>query len=94
MDKLIRDLTVVWGMPIKEITEKLNRILVGYYHYYGITDNSAMLGKFWSKVSYLLFRWLNRRSQRCSLTWQGFIELLKDFPLQMPRIYYSIYGDF
>ena len=24
---------------LKDIIAKLNRILVGYYHYYGITDN-------------------------------------------------------
>lgn len=94
MDRLIREMTVEWGMSIKEITDKLNQILVGYYHYYGITDNSAMLGKFWNKVSRQLFKWLNRRSQRRSLTWEGFYDMLKDFPLKTPRIYYSIYGDF
>ena len=53
MDELIRKMTVEWGLPIKEITDKLNQILVGYYHYYGITDNSEMLGKFKNKVSHL-----------------------------------------
>ena len=32
MDELIRKMTVEWGLPIKEITDKLNQILVGYYH--------------------------------------------------------------
>ena len=93
MDELIRKMTVEWGLPIKEITDKLNQILVGYYHYYGITDNSEMLGKFKNKVSHLLYKWLNRRSQRRSLTWRGFYDLLKEFPLKAPHIYYSIYGD-
>ncbi len=26
---------------LKEIVTKLNQILTGYYHYYGITDNST-----------------------------------------------------
>lgn len=93
MDELIRKMTVEWGLPIKEITDKLNQILVGYYHYYGITDNSEMLGKFKNKVSHLLYKWLNRRSQRRSLTWRGFYDLLKEFPLKAPHIYSSIYGD-
>ena len=94
MDKLIREMTVEWGLPIKDITDKLNQILVGYYHYYGITDNSKMLGNFWHTVERLLYKWLNRRSQKRSLTWGGFYDLMKDFPLKTPRIYYSIYGDF
>ena len=34
----------------KEISvqvKKLNEILVGYYHYYGLTDNSRSIGLFW-----------------------------------------------
>ena len=27
---------------LKEITAKLNQILTGYYHYYGITDNTKV----------------------------------------------------
>ena len=94
MDKLIRDMTVVWGMPIKETIIKLNQILVGYYHYYGITDNSMMLRVFRHKVEDLLYMWLNRRSQKKSIIWQGFQDLLKVFPLKKPHICYSIYGDF
>ena len=28
---------------LKEITAKLNQILTGYYHYYGITDNTERI---------------------------------------------------
>lgn len=30
-------------LPVKVIVKKLNQILVGYYHYYGITDNSRSI---------------------------------------------------
>lgn len=65
-----------------------------YYHYYGSTDNSQMLGSFLHRVNHLLYKWLNRRSQKRSLTWQGYNDLLKDYPLKKPSICYSIYGDF
>jgi len=94
MSKDIRDMAVVQGLPIMEITVKLNQILIGYYHYYGITDNSTMLNRFRHKIEDLLYKWLNRRSQRRSLNWDGFTSLMKDFPLAKPRICYSIYGDF
>lgn len=49
---------------LKLLTDKLNQILVGYYHYYGITDNFIMIDKFRYKVECSLFYWLNRRSQK------------------------------
>ena len=81
------------SMPVKEIVKKLNQILVGYYHYYGITDNSKSITTFKYRVTKSLFYWLNRRSQRKSYTWEGFIEMLTQaYPLAKPRIYVSIYG--
>ena len=77
---------------IKRIVKKLNEILAGYYHYYGITDNSRSLNSFYKVVRSRLFYWLNRRSQRRSYTKEGYKGLLKQFPLAQPRIYVSIYG--
>lgn len=78
-------------LPIKVIVKKLNEILTGYYHYYGITDNSVSLNSFYNVVRRRLYYWLNRRSQRRSYTQEGFKELMKQFPLAQPRIYVSIY---
>lgn len=72
---------------IKELNTKLN----GYYRYYGVTDNSEMIGKFAYLVSQALFKWLNRRSQRKSYTYDGFNKMLKYNPLAIPKIYVNIY---
>ncbi len=85
---LIRDMRF---QHINYIVKKLNEILVGYYHYYGITDNSKSLKSFYNIVRFRLFYWLNRRSQRRSYTKEGYKELLRQFPLAQPRIYVSIY---
>ena len=80
-------------LPVKEIVKKLNQILVGYYHYYGITDNSRPITSFRYRVTKSLFFWMNRRSQRRSYQWSGFLDMLtKAYPLAKPRIYVSIYG--
>ena len=79
-------------LSISQIIHKVNQILVGYFHYYGITDNSDSLNKFCYRVRKSLFYWLNRRSQRKSYSWEGFIDMLKQYPLARPRIYVSIYG--
>ena len=78
-------------LPIKEITKKLNQILVGYYHYYGITDNYQGMSNFRYRTMKSLYKWLNRRSQKKSYSWEGFNEMLKVYPLAVPRIYVSVY---
>lgn len=78
--------------PLNLIVQKLNQILVGYYHYYGITDNFRAIESFRYRVERSLFYWLNRRSQKISYTWSAFNDMLKVYPLARPRIYVSIYG--
>lgn len=77
--------------PIKAIIKKLNEILVGYYHYYGITDNIQSLSNFRYRAMKSLYKWLNRRSQKKSYNWNGFNDLLKVYPLATPRIYVNVY---
>ena len=78
---------------LKNIISKLNQILVGYYHYYGITDNGRSLSAFRYQVIRSLHYWLNKRSQKKSYTWPGFLEMIdKAYPLAKPKIYVSIYG--
>lgn len=89
MNKTIRDMRYE---KKKYILTKVNQILVGYYHYYGITDNYKKMDNFRNKVIQLLFFWMNRRSQRKSYTWEGFSEYLKNNPIVKPKIYVSIYG--
>lgn len=87
-----RKLCQMRTLPVPVIIFKLNQILTGYYHYYGITDNSKSLNNFYYTVSKRLFYWLNRRSQKRSYSWEGFNEMLKVYPLKRPRIYVNIYG--
>lgn len=77
-----------WALRL--ILDKLNQILVGYYHYYGI--NFRAIDSFRYRVWCSLFYWLNRRSQKISYTWNAFNDMLKVYPLAKPRIYGSIYG--
>jgi RNA-directed DNA polymerase len=47
------------------------------------------LHDFFYQVTRILFKALNRRSQRRSYNWKGFAELIKVFKLQRPRICHS-----
>ena len=50
--------------------------LQGHLNYYAITDNSPMCSSYRFQVAQLLFKWLNRRSQRRSYTWERFNDAL------------------
>lgn len=87
-----RQIRAIRRLGTKEIIFKLNQILTGYYHYYGITDNLKSMEKFRYKVMCSLYYWLNRRSQRKSYKWEGFLSMIdKDYPLVRPKIYVSVY---
>ena len=75
------------------IIKKVNQILTGYFHYYGIIDNSVMNKKFRYNVLKSLFYWLNRRSQKKSYTWERFLHMIDEaYPLVKPRVYVNLLG--
>ena len=76
-------------LPKKKLFAKLNAKLRGYNNYYGIRGNYASLKNFYYHVRRILFKTMNRRSQRRSYNWKGFTEMLKVFKLQQPRICHS-----
>ena len=78
-------------MRLIDLMTLLNLKLRGHYQYYGVTDNLPDISKFMNETRKMLFKWLNRRSQKKSYTWEGFKELLKIFPLAKPRIHFSVY---
>lgn len=50
--------------------------LVGHLNYYGITDNGTMCSNFRYQATRILFKWINRKSQRKAYTWEGFNQVL------------------
>jgi RNA-directed DNA polymerase len=76
---------------IKDIMARMNRSLKGYYNYYCITDNLPEVRTFVERIKQLLFKWMNRRSQRKSFTWDKFNLFLKKYPLPTPKIRVNIY---
>lgn len=79
------------SLDIELIMDRFRRSLTGYYNYYCITDNLKQVSNFKSKILRLIFKWMNRRSQRKSFNWDKFILLLKKHPLPNPHIKVSIY---
>ena len=70
------------GTIFRKVKEKLQ----GHYNYYGVCGNGEMLSSYYDIVTEILFKWLNRRSQRKSCNWDGFKEMMKHYEIPRPRI--------
>jgi group II intron reverse transcriptase/maturase len=79
-------------IPIREWWTILKAKLVGHFRYYGISGNSRSIGNFYDKVVRMVFKWINRRSQKMSMDWSSFAEYRKRHELPKPRIYHSLYA--
>ena len=81
------------NLPIQLMISKLNMKLRGHYQYYGVTDNTQKIKDFYDKTMQMLYKWLNKRSQRRSYTWESYrYGLLKTLPLQSPTIKVNLLG--
>ncbi len=64
----------------------LNAKLRGYYNYYGVIGNSDSLNEFFTQAMRILYKWLNRRSQRKSFNYSTFGKILMYYKIEKPRI--------
>jgi len=71
---------------ISEQRAMLTAKLRGHYNYYGVTGNYRSLACFLLGVERSWRRWLSRRSQKASLSWERFRRLKQWNPLPRPRI--------
>lgn len=77
--------------PTEDFMKTVVVKLQGYCRYYGISYNRDTISDFFYEVRRLLYKWLNRRSQKKSLDWWRFNLFLKKYPLLSAKIYVSIF---
>ncbi|MBX3130131.1 MAG: hypothetical protein KF718_25665 [Polyangiaceae bacterium] len=78
--------------PVKVQHAALTMRIQGHFNYFGVSGNFRSLLMLVEETKWVWFKWLRRRSQRAHLTWEGFGELLKRFPLPRPRIAVRVWG--
>jgi RNA-directed DNA polymerase len=96
-----RTATKKWRAGVERMTEwvkthrhqKLSRTmktlkakLQGTWNYYGLIGNYRRMQLFYDATCRALHKWLNRRSQRTSMTWPAFRRMLARFQVPRPRI--------
>jgi RNA-directed DNA polymerase len=60
--------------------------LQGTWNYYGLIGNSRRMQLLYEATCRGLYKWLNRRSQKRSLTWSALRRLLTRFQVPRPRM--------
>jgi group II intron reverse transcriptase/maturase len=78
-------------LKLEEIWKRVKSMLIGHYRYYGVNENGRSLMNFWHWVKRILFKWLNRRSQKKSFNWDKYHLYMKRYPLPQPRIYTNLF---
>lgn len=75
-------LPVIW----KSFCSKLR----GHIQYYGVTFNIKAVGSFIWQSAKIMFKWLNRRSQRKSFTWEKYNLFIERNPLPKVKICHTL----
>lgn len=79
-------------LTLSELHERLSNALRGHFRYYGVSDNFRKLGSFLYFIKGLFFKWINRRSQRKSMTGIQFEKYLNRHPFPRPRIWVNLFS--
>jgi len=66
--------------------------LRGHFQYYGVSGNSASIAKFYRLTIKMLYKWLNRRSQKRRMNWNKFNAYLTHYPMPRRRIVHKFYA--
>jgi hypothetical protein len=74
----------------KAMVVYVRRHLQGHIQYFGVSGNSRSLQQYVYQAGRLLFKWLNRRSQRRSVAWDRFNQVVVPH-LPRPRIIHDLY---
>ena len=69
-----------------EMLRQARARVIGHLNYYAITDNSERCSYYVYRTKHILFKWLNRKSQRKAYTWQSFSQALIWVKWPEPRI--------
>jgi len=73
-------------LPTGALLRQAKSRIQGHLTYYAITDNSDRCQQYMHLTRRVLFKWLNRRSQRKSYTWDGFLQALRHVGWPQARV--------
>lgn len=78
-------------MSLFQLWKRFTAKLRGHNQYYGISHNSYQTKLFFSEATKIFFKWINRRSQRKTMSWKKFNKFLKANPKPQPVIVHILF---
>lgn len=78
-------------IPLPRIWRAFCTKLRGHIQYYGVSFNSRVVQTFLMKATRILFKWLNRRSQRRSFNWEQFELFQRLHPLPKVTVCHALF---
>lgn len=76
-------LKTIWGLFCSKLR--------GHIQYYGVSFNSKAVENFVRHSRNIMFKWLNRRSQRKSFNWDKYLLFIEQNPLPKVRVYQACF---
>lgn len=76
---------------LREIWKTFVAKLRGHVNYYGVSHNADYVSKFLNEATRIVFKWLNRRSQRKSFNWEQFAKYIEKHPLPTVKIVHRLF---
>jgi hypothetical protein len=77
--------------PLKQLWKTFCAKLRGHIQYYGVSFNISRTQTFVWGATKVMFKWLNRRSDKKSFTWAQFRLFLKRYPPPEARICHKLF---
>lgn len=78
-------------LPLKQLWKTFCSKLRGHIRYYGVSHNGDKVDKFVFAAVKIMFKWLNRRSQKKSFNWEKFSLFRQRNPLPPVKIYCRVF---
>ncbi len=79
-------------IPLEVWWRTLKQKLIGHYRYYGLSGNAERINAYYRRTVRLVFKWVNERSQKKSMTRDFFNRYQSWNPLPAPKIYRCLYA--
>ena len=76
---------------LREVWARYCSAMRGHIQYYGVSHNILHVTKFVYQSKRIMFKWLNRRSQRKSFNWDTFSKYIKQFPIPAVKVHHRLF---
>lgn len=78
-------------MSLIQLWKRFCAKLRGHNHYYGVSHNYEQIDLFFNEATKIFFKWINRRSQRKSMSWDKYHKFMKANPRPQPVIIHRLF---